>query len=358
MREVRGPGNLVPEHVRWITAQASARVEKVLAQSGESISANSVIIELTNPDLLLQTMQAEQQVRQAQIELLNLRTNLQSQRLAQEGVVASTRTLYVGAMQQARGADSLLKSRLIAPFEANVLKAHAAELTTRLRVEEERLQLLRQAIPSQIAVQSAQVEQLNAIAVHQRARLHSLQVRAPETGVLQDLTLQLGQWVSEGATLAKVVQPGRLKGVLRIPESQAKDVHIGQAATIDTRGGLISGHVSRKDPAAQSGTVTIDITLVGAPPPSAVPDMSIDGTVQIEKLRNVLYTGRPVSGVISGTISLFKVSPGDDAAARVQVVLGRNSVNMVEILRGLEVGDKVILSDMSKYDNANRVRIR
>jgi HlyD family secretion protein len=358
VREVRGPGSLVPEHIRWITAQASARVERVMAQSGQNVPADGVLLQLSNPDLQIQTMQAEQQVRQAQIDLLNLRTNLQSQRLTQEGTVANMHTQYVSAVQEAAAADSLFKYKLASQFEMNNKKAAAEELTTRLGIERQRLALMNQAIDSQIAVQAAQVQQLKAIALNQLTRLQSLTVRAPEAGVLQDLTLQLGQWVPEGTTLAKVVQPGQLKAVLRIPESQAKDVQVGQIASIDTRNGVVAGHVSRKDPAAQAGTVTIDVALDAALPAGAVPDLSVDGTIQIERLKNVLFTGRPANGSESGTVTMFRVVDGGKAAERVQVVLGRNSVNTVEIIRGLNLGDRVILSDMSNWDSANRVRLK
>jgi HlyD family secretion protein len=358
VREVRGPGSLVPEHIRWITAQASARVERVMAQSGQNVPADGVLLQLSNPDLQIQTMQAQQQVRQAQIDLLNLRTNLQSQRLTQEGTVANMHTQYVSAVQEAAAADSLFKGRFVSLFEMNNKRAAAEELTTRLRIEQQRLALMNQAIDSQIAVQAAQVQQLRAIALNQQNRLLSLTVRAPEAGVLQDLTLQLGQWVPEGTTLAKVVQPGQLKAVLRIPESQAKDVQVGQIASIDTRNGIVRGHVSRKDPAAQAGTVTIDVALDGALPAGAVPDLSVDGTIQIERLKNVLFTARPANGSESATITMFRVVDGGKAAERVQVVLGRSSVNTVEIIRGLNLGDRVILSDMSNWDSANRLRLK
>lgn len=358
VREVRGPGTLVPEQIRWITAQASARVERVMSESGREVAADDVLLELSNPDLQIQTMQAEQQVRQAQIDLLNLRTNLRSALLTQEGTVATTRTQFVNASQEGAAADSLVKSRLISGFEARNKQAQAQEFTTRLRIEEERLQLMRQAIDSQIAVQASQVVQLEAIAANQRARLRSLQVRAPETGVLQDLTLQLGQWVPEGTTLAKVVQPGKLKAVLRVPESQAKDVTIGLSATIDTRNGIVRGRVVRKDPAAQSGSVTIDVALDGPLPAGAVPDLSVDGTIQIERLENVIYSGRPAMSGGTGLVSLFKVAPNGDEAIRVPVELGRNSVNTIEIIRGLAPGDRIILSDMSAFSTADRVRIR
>jgi len=358
VREVRGPGTLVPEHIRWITAQASARVERKLVESGAQVASGELLLELSNPDLQIQTMQAEQQVRQSEIDLLNLRTNLRSQLLTQEGVVASTRTQYVSATQEAMAADSLVGRNLISEFESRNRKAQAEEFTTRLRIEQERLQLMAQAIDSQVAVQGAQVVQLRAIAANQQTRLRSLQVRSPETGVLQELTLQLGQWVPEGTTLAKVVQPGRLKAVLRIPESQAKDVAIGQRATVDTRNGIVAGVVARKDPSALGGTVTIDVMLEGPLPPGAVPDLSVDGTIEIQKMTNILYTGRPAFGPGSGTVGLFKLEPNGTHAVRVPVELGRSSVNTIEIIRGLEVGDKVVLSDMTQYANVDRVKIK
>jgi HlyD family secretion protein len=358
IREVRGPGTLVPEQIRFITAQASARVDRKSVESGDKVGAGQVLLEMSNPDLQIQTMQAEQQVRQAQIELLNLKTNLRSAILTQEGVVAQARTTYVSATQEAQAADSLQRRNLISAFEVANRKAQAEEATTRLRVEQERLQLQRAAIDSQIATQTGQVAQLEAIADRQRNRLGSLSVRAPEGGVLQDLTLQLGQWVPEGTTLAKVVQPGKLKAVLRIPESQAKDVVLGQSATVDTRNGIVKGRVIRKDPSAIQGTVTIDVSLDGPLPAGAVPDLSVDGTIQIERLDNVLHTGRPAFGAASGRVGLFKLVDGGSAAIRVPVELGRTSVNTVEILSGLAVGDQVILSDMTQYAAVDRVRIK
>lgn len=358
IREVRGPGTLVPEQIRFITAQASARVDRKSVESGDKVGAGQVLLEMSNPDLQIQTMQAEQQVRQAQIELLNLKTNLRSAILTQEGVVAQARTTYVSATQEAQAADSLQRRNLISAFEVANRKAQAEEATTRLRVEQARLELQRAAIDSQIATQTGQVAQLEAIAERQRNRLGSLSVRAPEGGVLQDLTLQLGQWVPEGTTLAKVVQPGKLKAVLRIPESQAKDVVLGQSATVDTRNGIVKGRVIRKDPSAIQGTVTIDVSLDGPLPAGAVPDLSVDGTIQIERLDNVLHTGRPAFGAASGRVGLFKLVDGGSAAIRVPVELGRTSVNTVEILSGLAVGDRVILSDMTQYAAVDRVRIK
>jgi HlyD family secretion protein len=358
VREVRGPGTLVPEQIRWITAQASARVERLHVESGQKVGSGELLLELSNPDLQIQTMQAEQQVRQAEIDLINLRTNLRSAILTQEGTVASTRTQWVSSTQEARAADSLVRLGLVPAFEAANRKASAEEFTTRLRVEQERLALMRAAIDSQIAVQASRVTQLAAIAQNQQARLRSLQVRAPDGGVLQELTLQLGQWVPEGTALAKVVQPGRLKAVLRIPESQAKDVQLGQTATVDTRNGLVTGRVIRKDPSAQGGSVTIDVALEGPLPAGAVPDLSVDGTIVIDKLTNVLYAGRPALSVGSGNAALFKLEADGRTAVRVPVVLGRSSVNTIEIVNGLSEGDRIILSDLGSNANAERIRIK
>ena len=358
VREVRGPGTLVPEQIRWITAQASARVERLGAESGRQVAAGDVLLELSNPDLRIQTMQAEQQVQQAQMALLNLRTSLRSQMLTQEGLVATTRTQFLSATAEGAAADTLVSRKLLSSIEAANRRAQAEELTVRYRIERERLELMRQSIDSQLAVQAAQVVQLRAIADNQQTRLKSLQVRAPESGVLQDLTLQLGQWVPEGTTLAKVVQPGKLKAVLRIPESQAKDVQLGQPAMIDTRNGVVKGHVLRKDPSAQGGSVTIDVALEGPLPAGAVPDLSVDGSIQVEKMTNVLHAGRPAGSAGAGSMGLFKVNVAGDEAVRVSVEIGRVSVNAIEIVRGLAPGDRLIVSDMTPFANVSRVRIR
>lgn len=358
VREVRGNGTLAPERIRWITAQASARVERLGSESGRNVGANDLLLEMSNPDLQIQTMQAEQQVRQAQIDLLNLRTNLKGSVLTQKGLVASMKTQWISATQEARAADSLVKLGLVPPFDAANRKAAAEEFTARYGIERDRLTLMEQSIDSQISVSASRVVQLEAIAASQQARLRSLQVRAPEAGVLQDLTLQLGQWVPEGTALAKVVQPGKLKAVLRIPESQAKDIQLGQVASIDTHNGLVKGHVARKDPGSSQGNVIIDVALDGPLPAGAVPDINVDGTIQIEKLTNIVYSGRPAMSVGTGSMTLFKIIDGGDAAIRVPVVLGRSSVSTIEILKGLSVGDQIIMSDMSAYANVDRVRIK
>ena len=358
VREVRGPGTLVPERIRFISAVTSARVERIVAHPGEKVTPTSVLLEMSNPDVQIEALQAEQALSEAQSRYVDLSVQLESARLAQEGNVASMQTLNVNATQDKLAADSLLKKNLVSTFDVNSKHASADEAATRLRVEQKRLNLMTQSVGQQLAALKTQIERLQAIATFQRSRVQSLVVMAGEDGVLTELSLQPGQWVNGGTEMAKVVQPGKLKAVLRIPETQAKDVALGQSASIDTRNGIVTGHVSRMDPAATAGTVTIDVALDGPLPAGARPDLNVDGTIQLEHLKNILYTGRTVIGQDNAPVGLFKLDPDGRTATRVQVQLGRTSVNAVEILRGLQAGDKVILSDMSAYDNTDRVRIK
>ncbi len=358
VRDVHGPGTLVPEHIRFISALASARVERILAQPGQQVQAGSVLLELSNPDVQIQALQAEQQLTAAQAQLVSLRTALENQRLTQEGVVATTRVDYQKARRDALVADTLVAHGLVAANDAALTKDRADELETRYRVEQQRLALMTSTLDSQVAVQASQVARLRAIAQFQRTRVRSLTVVAGDAGTLTDLSLQPGQWVTEGTMLAKVVQPGRLKAVLQIPETQARDVAIGQVASIDTRNGVIRGHVSRTDANSQNGTVTVDVALDGALPQGARPDLSVDGTIVFERLTRALHTGRPAYGQANSTITMFKVTDGGRYAMRVTVQVGSTSVTNIEILRGLAVGDMVILSDMSQWDNVDRVRLK
>jgi multidrug efflux pump subunit AcrA (membrane-fusion protein) len=358
VRDVRGPGTLVPERIRFIPALASARVERILALPGQTVAANTVLLELSNPDVQIQALQSEEQLTAAQAALVSLRVTLRNQQLTQEGLVATTRTEYQDAKRQAMVADSLMGHNLIAVNEAALAQDKAAELETRYRVEQQRLQLMTETVDSQMAVQASQVERLRAITAFQRNRVHSLVVRAGEAGQLSELSLQQGQWVTEGTILAKVVQPGKLKAVLHIPETQASGLSIGQPATVDTHNGVVSGHVTRIDPAALEGTVTVEIALDGALPAGARPDISVDGTITIDRIENVLYVGRPAYGQPNSTIGMFKLVEGGKYAVRVPVRLGRASVNTVEVLQGLQAGDLVILSDMTRYDNVDRVRVK
>jgi multidrug efflux pump subunit AcrA (membrane-fusion protein) len=358
IREVRGPGTLVPEEIRWISALTSARVERIVAQPGQVVEPNTVLLEMSNPDVQIQALQAQQALSEAQSRLVEMRVQLEGSKLAQEGTVATARTINVSAMQEKNAADTLLAGRLISRFEYNNRKALAEESSTRLQVEEKRLQLMARSVASQLEVQQRQISRLEAIAAFQESRVRSLVVYAGERGVLQELALQPGQWVNGGAPLAKIVQPGRLKAVLRIGEIQAKDVALGQSAMIDTRNGIVAGHVSRMDPASQGGTVTVDVSIDANLPQGARPDQSVDGTVQLERLKSVVFTGRPSIGDANSLISLFRVEADGKSATRVGVRLGRVSANSVEIVQGLNPGDKVILSDLSLPDNTERIRIK
>ena len=358
VRDVRGPGTLVPEHIRQVVAAVSGRIDRLVSEAGQPVTPETVLIEMSNPDEQIITMQAQQTLSQAQQTLMDLRNNLAQTRLSQTGAVATLNTQYLQARDDYVAAESLLAHKLTPPMDASHKRELANELRIRLDIEKQRLAMMTQVADSQIAAQANHVELLRAIYASRQNKLKSLQVKAGDVGVLQDLSLQLGQWITEGALVAKVVQPGKLKAVLRIPESQAKDVQIGQPAKIDTRNGMIDGHVSRKDPSSQAGTITVDVALDGALPAGAVPDLSVDGTIVIELLKNVLHVGRPAYGAGTGTVGLFKVVDGGSAAVRVSVELGANSVNTVEVKRGLAAKDIVILSDMSQWDAYDRVRLK
>jgi HlyD family secretion protein len=358
VREVRGPGTLVPEHVRFITALSAGRVDRVVAQPGQVVQPRTMLLELSNPDVQIQSLQAEQQLTAAEAQLLTLRKTLTAERLTQEGTLATTRTQYGDARRQGVVADSLLAQNLIAANEAALAKDKAAEFEVRYRVEQDRLALMTQTIDSQLAVQQSQVDRLRAIAAFEQNVLRSLAVRAGDSGVVSDLTLQPGQWVLAGTVLARVVQPGKLKAVIQIPETQAKDVVIGLRASIDTRNGVIQGHVVRIDPNAINGNVAVDVALDGPLPSGARPDLSVDGTIVIDRLKNVLYTGRPANVAPNSTIMLFAFSADARYAHRVQVTVGRGSVNAIEVVQGLSPGDSVVLSDMSQWENVDRVRVR
>jgi hypothetical protein len=312
---------------------------------------------LSNPDVQIQTLDADRQLTATESELVNLRTTLESQRLNQAATVASVRSQYREAMRKLEGDSSIARQGLISTNELKTSEDQAEEFTERLHIEEQRLQLLSSTIASQIAIQERQVERLRSIATFQRGQEQSMVVRAGATGVLQELPLQIGQWANPGATLAKVVQPGLLKAVLRIPETQARDVAIGQNATIDTRNGLVKGRVVRIDPASTQATVAVDVSLEHPLPRGARPDLSVDGQIELERLGNVLHVGRPAYGQSNSTVGLFRLDADRKSATRVNVQLGRNSVNSVEIVQGLREGDVVILSDMSRWDEVQKVRL-
>jgi len=365
IREVQGPGTLVSEHVRRVAAVTSARVDRIVAQVGQKVTPATVLLEMSNPDVDIQAMQAQQTYNDARSSQVTLRVNLQRGLLQQQIVVAAAKTANVQATQQALGIEEMLAERLIAPAEYRVRKAAVEETATRYRVAQEELELLRSSIDSQIAVQAQNVARLKQIAAFRESLRSALLLRAGDSGTLQELSsgaggapLEPGQWVNAGMALAKIVQPGTLKAVIRIPETQAKDVAIGQPATVDTRDGIVKGHVSRIDPASTGGAVTLDITLDGTLPPGARPDLSVDGTIQTQKLTNILFTGRPAFGQDGTTIGMYKLDADGRGAMRVQVRLGTSSINAVQVIAGLKPGDRVILSDMTLWENADRVRIK
>lgn len=359
LREVRGPGTLVPEEIRWITAVTAGRVEKVHLLAGSEVEPETILMELTNPDVQVQTLQADRQLTDAEAALVQLRTSLENNRLSQASAVANLRQETEDARRRAEAGRELLAKGLIIPLDQQQAEDRAAALGERLRIEEARLALLTETIARQIEVQEEQVERLRSITAFQHQMERSMVVRAGARGVLQELPLQVGQWANSGTTLARIVPtPQRLKAQIRIPETQASGVSIGQRAVIDTRNGLVPGRVTRIDPASVAGSVTVDVALEGELPAGARPDLSVDGTIEIERLSDVLYTSRPAYGQANSTVGLFKLVDGGNEAIRVTVRLGRTSVNAVEILDGLVEGDVVILSDMSRYDAVERVRIR
>jgi len=357
LRSVRGSGTLVPERIRWVSAVTAGRVERVNVRPGATVTASSVLLELSNPDVQLQALEAQRGLTAAQAELLNLRTTLETNRLNQRATVATARAQHQQAVRDAAAAETLATRNMISTNELSRARENAQQLATHIEVEDARLALITEAADSQVALQRAQVERMRAIAEFQQQRVRSMVVTAGAEGVVQDLDLQPGQWVVSGTTLARVVEPGRLKAVVRIPETQARDVALGQTASVDTRNGIVAGSVVRIDPAAQNGTVAVDIGFEGPLPRGARPDLSVEGTIELERLDRVLFVGRPAYGQPDGQVSLFRLAPDGRTAERVSVQLGKSSVNTVEVTRGLRAGDRIIISDMSQYDNVDRVRL-
>lgn len=360
VRAVRGNGTLVPEEMRWITAVTAGRIEQRYLQPGAEIEASTMILRLSNPDVEVQLLQAQQQLSQAQAALITLRSTLSTQRLTQQGVVAQTRTQHLDARRVHEQNQRLYDRNPDLVAQADLARSRdlAEEMETRLRLEEERLEVLESSVQEQIDAQQEQIQRLRAIVQFNTERLASLEVTAGVSGVLAELPVQEGEWVQAGGTLARVVRPGRLKAEVRIPQTQAQDIAVGQRAYVDTRNDTIVGYVARIDPAVQSATVLIDVSLPEELPRSARPDLSIDGTVEIERLDDVVYVGRPAFGQANSRVGIFKLVEGGNYAERVSVQLGPSSVNQIVVLDGLQPGDVVILSDMSQWDGHDRVRLR
>jgi HlyD family secretion protein len=357
LRQVRGLGTLVPETPWTIPALTDGRIEQRLMLPGTVVSPDTLLLVMSNPELQQGLVDAEWKLKAAEAELNNLRVKLQSDRLTQQSLEATSETEARKAKLTADRDTELRRLGLKSDLEAKISIATAEDLANKDSIEKERLKIGLEAIQAQLAVQRATVEQLRAMYELKKSQVRALQVRAGVRGILTQVAVDIGQRVAAGAALAKVVQPERLKAELKIPETQVKDVVIGQYASVDTRNGVIDGKVSRIDPAAVNGTVTVDVKLEGTLPQGARPDLSVDGTIEIEKLADVMFVGRPTFGQPNSTISLFKIEADGKGANRVQVKLGRSSVNTIEILGGLRVGDRVILSDMSAWDAHDRIRL-
>jgi len=321
LREVHGPGQLRPEQIRYISAVTGGRVDLVNVRPGATVHANTVLLEMSNPDVELQALTAQQQLSAAQAQLVSLRTSLETNRLNQQGVVASLLTQLRDAQRQASSSETLSQRNLIAANDVAKARDLVTELTERLNIERERLQLMTSTVDSQLTLQRDQIARLRDVSEYNRQRVQSLHVTAGVDGVVQDLILQPGQWVQSGTEMAQVLQPGRLKAELKIPETQARDVLLGQKADIDTRVGHVAGHVIRMDPGATNGTVTVDVSLEGALPQGARPDLQIEGTIEIERLTDVLSVTRPAYGQPNSSSGIFKTTDGGRYAERVNVRL-------------------------------------
>lgn len=360
VREVRAPGTLVPERMVIISALTAGRVEALPLRPGVTVDANTVLATLTNPDVQLQLLEAQRQLGSAESQLISLRASLAQQRLQRESAIRQMESDYNRAERDLRtqlALDSVRKG-LAAPNELAAARDLAESLGKRLGYERDQLEILDQSVDAQVRQAEQQVNQMRSIVVFNQDRLASMQVRAGEDGVLQELPLELGQWVTPGQRLARVAQPGQLKAVLRVPETQAKDIVVGQKTKIDTRNGIVPGSVIRIDPIVQNGTVTVEVALEGKLPAGARADLSVDGTIEIERLDDVLYVGRPGYGQPESTVGLFRLDPDGVHATRVSVKLGRASVSTIEVVQGLQSGDKVIISDMSQWDQVDRVRLK
>lgn len=357
VRQVRGLGTLVPEEIRWIPANTEGRVEKIIVWPGTHVEPDSVILELTSPELEQTAHDAELQATAAEAELTSLRATLQREVLDQQSTTARVHSEYEQAKMERQTNDQLAKNGLIAELTYKTSKVKEAELANRDDIEQKRLAFSRDSIEPQIASKQAAVDQAKQLATLKSNQVEALHVRAGMSGVLQQLPVQIGQRVKVGDNLARVADPTKLKAQVKIAETQAKDIQIKQQAVIDTRNGTVNGHVTRVDPAVEQGTVTVDVAFDEALPKGARPDLSVDGTIELERLDNVVYVGRPSFGQENKTVGMFKLLKGTSEALRTPVKLGKSSVNTIEILNGLQPGDQVILSDTSAWDAHERIRL-
>lgn len=360
LRQVRGLGTLVPEQVRVVAAATEGRIERIYVQAGEQVSAGTVLMELSNPSLQQAAVDAEYQIRAAEAEMNNIRVRLESERMTQQATVASAQSEFNQARLQLDVDEKLAKDGLVPALQLRLARVRVDELANRLRIEQQRAGMSGQAKQAQVATQQARIDQLRALAGLNRTQAASLRIVSGNAGVVQQVSVEAGQQVSPGTNLARVADQTTLKAQLQIPETQARDVQLGQRASVDTRtSGVIEGVVQRIDPAVQAGTVTVDVRLTGGLPQGARPDLSVDGTIELERLENALHVARPAfGGGAQSQISMFRIEEAGRVAVRVPVKLGRSSVNTVEILEGLREGDEVILSDTSQWDSFNRLELK
>ena len=358
VRQVRGLGTLVPEDIRWIPATTQGRVESITLRPGTPVRADSVILELTNPQVTQAAQDADLQLKAEEANLRNMRVQLQNDYLQQKAAAQTIESDYAQAKMQLDMNEALAKDKLVSDLVLRQSKVRADELNSRREIEQTRLKATQDTMQTRLAVQESKVDQTRALVTLRRNEMAALKVRAGFAGVLQLVPVERGAQVQPGEKLARVADPSRLKAELKIAETQAKDIQIGQSAEIDTRNGTVKGKVMRIDPSVINGTRTVDVSLDGELPKGAVPDLSVDGTIELERLPDVLFMGRPAFGQEQSTVTLFKIDSDGTYANRTQVKLGVSSVSTVEVLSGLRVGDRVILSDMSQYDAYDRVKLK
>jgi HlyD family secretion protein len=357
VREVRGLGTLVPEDIRWIPASTEGRVETIILRPGTTVEANSVVLELSNPQLEQALQDARLKLEAAEASLANQRVQLQNDMLQLRASAAAVGADYRKAQMQAEMNEALAKDKLVSELVLRQSRVDAEQLAARNAIAEQQLDMREETSRTQLLVQQSAVDQARALVALKQRERDELKVRAGFSGVLQVVPVDVGQQVAAGTNLARVANPRRLKAEVKIAENQAKDIQIGQRAAIDTRNGIVKGRVTRIDPSVQNGTRTVDVSLDGDLPTGAVPDLSVDGTIQLEDMGEVLFVGRPAFGQENSSVTLFKVEADGVNVSRVQAKLGRSSVNTIEVLGGLTVGDRVILSDMSAWDTADRLRL-
>jgi HlyD family secretion protein len=358
VRQVRGLGTLTPEDIRWIPATTQGRVEKIILRPGTTVKANDVILELTNPTLEQQLQDAELKLQASEAALANVKVQLNNDLLQTRAGAADIEANYSKAKMQYQMNQQLAKDQLVSQLVLEQSKVDADQLAVRNQIARDQLASKTESMRAQLAVQQSAVDQAKAFLMLTRQQRDELKVRAGLDGMLQLVPVEVGAQVAPGTNLARVANPSRLKAEIKIAETQAKDIQLGQKAEVDTRVGIVEGRVARIDPSVQNGTRTVDVTLLGDLPKGAVPDLSVDGTIELERLNDVVFMGRPAFGQDQSVVGLFKITSDGVTAERVQVKLGKSSVNTIEVLQGLKVGDQVILSDMSAYDAYDRIRLK